>query len=143
MSDEKNERGRCLCGAVGFRFDRGSVVASNHCHCRDCQRATGSAFATFCIVPEAAFALETGQPRSFSVKGESGGDVTRSFCGACGSQLYSTVSVMPGLYFVKAGVLDDASWMEPASAFWGSSAQPWSPPLTDVVHARNPELPAP
>jgi len=133
-----DEQGRCLCGRVRFHFDRGAVLGANHCHCRDCQRATGSAFATFCVVPEAAFHLEQGEPRSFTVKGESGGDVTRLFCGECGSQLYSQVTVMPGFFFVKAGALDDASWMQPASSFWGSSAQPWLPQLTEVVHERNP-----
>ncbi len=138
MSEEQSVQGGCLCGAVRFHFDRAAVVGSNHCHCRDCQRATGSAFATFCMVPDAAFELERGQPRGFTVKGESGGDVTRSFCGDCGSQLYSNVAVMPGFMFVKSGALDDASWMEPASDFWGSSAQPWCSPLTQTVHPRNP-----
>lgn len=138
MSQDQREEGGCLCGAVRFHFDRAAVVGSNHCHCRDCQRATGSAFATFCMVPDAAFELERGQPRGFTVKGESGGDVTRSFCGDCGSQLYSNVAVMPGFMFVKSGALDDASWMEPASDFWGSSAQPWCSPLTQTVHPRNP-----
>jgi hypothetical protein len=135
---ERNETGRCICGAVRFRFDRGAVLSSNHCHCRDCQRATGSAFATFCVVPEAAFEIESGQPKSFTVKADSGGRVTRSFCGDCGSQLYSTVSLMPGFFFVKAGPLEDASWLEPQSDIWVSSAQPWCPPLTGVTHERNP-----
>jgi len=138
MSDSNREQGGCLCGDVRFELDRAAVIGANHCHCRDCQRATGSGFATFCMVPEAAFAVRQGQPRSFSVKGASGGDVKRFFCGECGSPLYSTVTVMPGFAFVKAGVLDDASWVQPGSDFWGSSAQPWSPPLTDVVHEGNP-----
>jgi hypothetical protein len=137
MSDQDRESGACLCGAIRFNFDRDRVLAANHCHCRDCQRATGSAFATFCIVPEDAFALE-GEPKSYAVQGESGGDVTRLFCGDCGSQLYSFVAVMPGFFFVKTGALDDASWVEPASAFWGESAQPWAAPITETVHARNP-----
>ena len=139
MSENKNQEGGCLCGAVRFRLDQGGVLGSSHCHCRDCQRATGSAFATFCIVPGPAFELEKGDPGSFSVQGDSGGSVTRFFCRDCGSQLYSTVSMMPGAYFVKSGSLEDASWMEPASAFWSSTAQPWAPPLTEVVHARNPD----
>lgn len=135
---ERAETGSCLCGAVRFRFDRTAILSSNHCHCRDCQRATGSAFATFCVVPEAAFQLERGRPKSFEVEADSGGRVTRSFCGECGSQLYSTVTVMPGFVFVKAGSLDDASWMKPEADIWVSSAQPWSPPLTAVTHEGNP-----
>jgi hypothetical protein len=138
MPEKQLESGACLCGAVRFHFDRAAVPSVNHCHCRDCQRATGSAFATFCMVPEAVFELEQGEPHSFSMKGASGGEVDRFFCGHCGSQLYSRVTVMPGMVFVKSGSLDDASWLEPASSFWADSAQPWARPLTDQVHARNP-----
>jgi len=137
MSEPQRETGGCACGAIRFGFDRERVLGASHCHCRDCQRATGSAFATFCGVPDAAFTLE-GTPRAFSVKGASGRDVTRSFCGECGSQLFSEVGVMPGFHFVKTGVLDDASWVRPTSAYWGDSAQPWARPIVDEVHARNP-----
>ena len=138
MSRSDEVTGGCQCGAVRFRFSKASVPSTHHCHCRDCQRATGSAFATVCIVPGPAFELE-GDPRSWEVKGASGKGVVRSFCGECGSQLFSQVEVMPGMYFVKAGALDDASWMEPASSFWASSAQPWAPASDRIpAHAQNP-----
>jgi hypothetical protein len=90
-------------------------------------------------VPAAAFERTAGRPKSWQVTGESGDRVTRSFCGDCGSQLYGEVSIMPGFYFVKAGVLDDASWIEPVSSFWGSSAQPWARPDPAIpLHDRNP-----
>ncbi len=130
--------GGCACGAIRFRFDRGASPSAHHCHCLDCQRATGSAFATFCIVPAPAFELE-GTPAVWRVSGESGGGVERSFCATCGSQLFSQVEVMPGAFFVKTGALDDASWVEPASSFWSSSAQPWCPANPDIpAHERNP-----
>lgn len=130
--------GGCSCGAVRFSFPRTAVLSAAHCHCRDCQRATGSAFATFCFVPEAAFMIE-GEPKGYTVHGESGQGVVRSFCPTCGSQLFSQVEVMPGVYFVKAGVLDDASWVEPASSYWASSAQPWCTPNPDIpAHDKNP-----
>lgn len=133
------ERGGCLCGAVRYTLDRAAVAGASHCHCRDCQRCTGSGFATFVFAPQGSFTLESGKPASFAVKGESGGDVERFFCRDCGSQLYSEVSVMPGFRFVKAGSLDDASWVEPTSSYWGISAQPWAKPLAGLtLHDRNP-----
>lgn len=139
MGEAARVTGGCTCGAIRFAVDRAGVVSAHHCHCADCRRATGSGFATFCAVPAAAFAIEAGTPKSWQVKGTSGGSVKRSFCGDCGSQLYSEVSIMPGFYFVKAGVLDDASWVEPVSSFWGSSAQPWARPNPAIpVHDRNP-----
>jgi hypothetical protein len=139
MSEAGRVRGSCLCGAVRFEIERSGVVSAHHCHCDDCRRATGSGFATFCMLPESAFEQLGAEPKLYEVTGESGGKVNRAFCGTCGSQLYSKVGVMPGFLFVKAGVLDDASWVEPVSSFWGSSAQPWAPADTrHPVHEGNP-----
>ena len=140
MSEEtERETGGCLCGAVRYSIDRSAIAGQAHCHCPDCQRATGSAFATFCFVPEAGFRAERGEPRGYTVQGSSGGDVTRFFCADCGSQLYSEVGVMPGVRFVKSGSLDDASWMSPQSAFWCDTAQPWVAMPDEVASvAKNP-----
>ena len=134
------EKAGCLCGDVQFEVDPAKIVGQAHCHCRDCQRSTGSAFASFCFVPEDGFRMTSGDPGSFEVAGESGGKVRRSFCARCGSQLFSRVDAMPGVYFVKAGAFEDASWMKPAMAFWCQSAQPWTPAMADDVarFERNP-----
>ncbi len=138
MSDA-TETGACLCGEVKFSLDRSKVLMASHCHCRDCQRATGSGFATFVAVPDATFEISSGDVGEFSVKGESGGEVTRFFCRNCGTPLFSRVAAMAGFSFVKAGILDDASWVEPSSSYWGDTAQPWAPANTAIpVHARNP-----
>lgn len=140
MADENTtEAGGCLCGAIRYTFDREGVVGQAHCHCPDCQRSTGSAFATFCFVPDAHFEAEQGEPRAYTVQGTSGGDVTRFFCPDCGSQLYSQVGVMPGVRFVKAGSLDDSSWMQPQAVFWCDTMPRWvQQPEGLQRHARNP-----
>ena len=137
---QQMEKAGCLCGAIRFEVDREAIAGQAHCHCRDCQRSTGSAFASFCFVPESGFRLIAGEPNSFEVTAESGGKVVRSFCGRCGSQLFSQVEVMPGVYFVKAGSFEDATWMTPAMALWCESAQPWAPVMGEGVAAfdRNP-----
>ena len=140
MSEAPNEQGGgCLCGAIRFTIDRSAIAGQSHCHCRDCQQATGSAFATFCFVPDAGFRTESGEAKGYSVPGSSGAGVNRFFCGECGSQLWSEVGVMPGVKCVKAGALDDASWMEPQSAFWCDTAQPWVAMPENVAKiAKNP-----
>ncbi|MGH0031913.1 MAG: GFA family protein [Myxococcota bacterium] len=141
MSDTKTSAaaGGCLCGAVRYTLDRSAVLGAAHCHCRDCQRCTGSGFATFVFAPDAAFDVPAQGLSSFAVKGESGGTVERFFCGTCGSQLFSRVAVMPGVNFVKAGSLDDAGWVEPGASYWGASAWPWAPPCAGLtVHEHNP-----
>ena len=140
MSESKGWlAGGCLCGNVRYEIDRSGVVGQAHCHCPDCQRATGSAFASFCFVPEPSFRAGQGEPKGYTVKGSSGELVTRFFCPDCGSPLYSEVAVMPGAKIVKSGSLDDASWMRPEMMIWCDTAQPWvAMPDGLAKHAKNP-----
>ncbi len=119
--------GRCLCGAVRYRADA-APVAQAVCHCTDCQRQTGNPFSVIVGVPRAALEVEGDTLASFTTTGEDhGGDTERHFCSACGSPVFSIAAVAPQLAFIKAGSLDDASWLEPAIEVWTRSAQPWSP----------------
>jgi hypothetical protein len=119
--------GRCLCGAVTYSADA-EPVAQAVCHCTDCQRQTGNPFSVIVAVPRAAFVVEGDTLASFTTTGDDhGGDTERHFCSACGSPVFSIAAVAPQLAFIKAGSLDDASWLEPAIEVWTRSAQPWSP----------------
>ena len=119
--------GRCLCGGVTYSIDAEPIVQAV-CHCADCQRQTGNPFSVIVAVPRAALQIEGDTIASFTTVGEDhGGDTERSFCSACGSPVFSHAAVMPEVAFVKAGSLDDASWVEPTIEAWTSSAQPWAP----------------
>lgn len=119
--------GRCLCGALTYSADAEPVVQAV-CHCTDCQRQTGSPFTVFVGVPRSAFSAEGDTLASFTSTGEDhGGETERNFCSACGSPVFSISALAPELTLIKAGSLDDASWLEPSAEFWTSSAQPWSP----------------
>ena len=119
--------GRCLCGEVTYSVEAEPVVQAA-CHCTDCQRQTGNPFSVIVGVPSEAFEVEGSTLASFATTGtDHGGETERSFCSACGSPIFSNAAVMPELIFIKAGSLDDASWLEPAVEAWTSSAQPWSP----------------
>jgi hypothetical protein len=119
--------GRCLCGSVSYSADADPVVQAV-CHCADCQRQTGSPFTVFVGVPRAALMVEGDTLASFTTIGEDhGGETQRSFCSVCGAPVFSIAAAAPELALIKAGSLDDASWLEPAMEFWTSSAQPWSP----------------
>ena len=92
----------------------------------DGQKMTGSGKATIVMVPTEV--LETkGEMKTFTVAGTDGAHVTRGFCSNCGSQLISYLEEMPALRFVKAGTLEDSSWVKIDSSFWACSAEPWSP----------------
>ena len=116
--------GGCRCGAVRYTCSV-APIAVLHCHCRDCQYASGGAFATVALVPGAALRLEQGELREFAVKGESGGTVARRFCPTCGTPVLSGVD--GGMLALKVGTLDDPSWLSPMLEIWTDSAQPWAP----------------
>ena len=79
-------------------------------------------------VPRSALTVEGSTLASFTTIGEDHGTQTeRQFCSGCGSPIVSLVEAMPDLAFIKAGTLDDASWLEPAIEVWSRSAQPWAP----------------
>ncbi len=118
--------GGCLCGSFRYQFDREQAISAHHCHCKDCQKVTGSGKATIIMVPTQALSTE-GEISTYTVTGTDGGHVTRGFCPSCGSQLISYLEEMPATRFVKAGTLDDGSWVVVDSSFWSCSAEPWSP----------------
>jgi hypothetical protein len=125
--------GRCLCGAVTYSADA-EPVAQAVCHCTDCQRQTGNPFSVIVGVPREAFDVEGDTLASFTTTGEDhGGDTERYFCSACGSPVFSIAAAAPQLAFIKAGSLDDASWLEPAIEVWTRSAQPWSPAFVQTA----------
>jgi hypothetical protein len=112
-----------------------------NCYCRDCQKVTGSAFTTVLAVPCSAFQLLHGDLGAFIVKANSGRNVTREFCKTCGAPLFTKADAVPHVIFIKAGSLDDPSWLRPSLNCWTSKAQPWAPIATDIQSClENPPL---
>ena len=63
--------GGCLCGAVRYE-SAGDPVFSLQCHCRDCQRQTGSAYIAAMRVPSAGFRVTQGAPRHYVSRSDGG-----------------------------------------------------------------------
>jgi hypothetical protein len=115
--------GACLCGAVRYECSAEPVFAG-HCHCRDCQKASGSPFTAVMAVLAAAVKI-TGNVKYYDSKAESGRTFSRGFCPECGARLFGKSSGLPDLMMISAGSLDDPSWFRPSMDFYVSSAQPW------------------
>ena len=130
MSDE-SESGGCLCGAVKFEFDKPNLISAHHCHCIDCQKSTGSGKATVLVLPSNAIKME-GELKFHTTTTISGRNMNRGFCRECGSPVLSFIEEMPEVIFVKAGSLDDSSWLKIDSNFFSSSAHAWSPIDEDI-----------
>src|SRR5215472_3726827 len=86
--------GGCLCDAIRYEA-AGRPIFSSQCHCRDCQRASGSTYVATVRMPAVGFRILRGTPKRYISKADSGNEVTRAFCGDCGAPLYSQVSTRP------------------------------------------------
>ena len=65
------QKGGCLCGKVSYEFNQADILSAHHCHCRDCQKSTGSGKATILLIPESSLIIE-GDLKNFSVTGSAG-----------------------------------------------------------------------
>ena len=116
-------RGGCACGAIRYDVSAEPTFMLN-CHCRDCQRASGSGFAAIVVVPKSAVTIE-GQPRFHAVVGESGAKVERGFCPTCGSPLVIRLERIPDILGLQAASLENPALHRPAVDCFIESAQPW------------------
>ena len=116
--------GGCLCGNVRYRSDAEPVMTAV-CHCSHCQKQTSSSFSILVGVPKGTLHIEGEPLAAYETQGESGQPIIRKFCPNCGSPVVSDVTVTPDLVWIKAGTLDDTSWLQPQVHWWRDSAQPW------------------
>lgn len=120
--------GRCLCGGVSYDINGklperdGTIELPVYCHCKMCQRATGSAFWASTMVPAAQFVLRTGQ--ELLTRYESSPGVFRSFCKVCGSSLFFDAQAEPNQRYVGLGTLDHFE-TPPKMHIFVASRAPW------------------
>ena len=116
--------GRCSCAAVRVCVE-GDPVRVSVCHCKECQRRTGSAFGIGCYFPKERFELTAGAPRTFERRSDSGRWLRFHFCPECATTLFWYAEAVPALVGVAAGVLEDTDCVQPRLHVWASSAQRW------------------
>jgi len=117
--------GSCLCGAIRFTY-HGEIGFAAICHCSDCRKCTGSAFNVSIGVEVALLSLSGNSLKNFTKKADSGHNITRHFCANCGSPIFTSSSVHPDRYYVKAGVFDDPDVVKPAYQSWLRSKVSWA-----------------
>ncbi len=115
--------GGCLCGAVRYR-SAGPALAAGICHCTNCQRQGGSAFSVNLVMRRRDLEF-SGAMAAFEDASDGGRPLHRHFCGRCGSPIASISPSDERVAFIKAGTLDDTSWVRPQMQTWCRSAQPW------------------
>ena len=105
-----SHQGGCVCGSVRYETtaDPSSVA---FCHCKFCQRATGSAY-----MVEPQFALDEiritkGHPTIYELRSAGSGKLVQiHFCATCGTKLYLTFERAPGACGIYGGTFDDPEW---------------------------------
>ena len=100
----KTLKGQCFCGAVKYRLNAAPMFV-HCCHCKDCQRQTGSAFVINALI-EAKHVASDGTTEIVTLPTDSGRphDVTR--CPTCRTALWSDYGRRKTVYFIRVGTLD-------------------------------------
>lgn len=110
--------GGCFCGAVRYRLDADPIFV-NACHCRDCQKLTGSAFALNGMVEQDKVVVTAGE----AVIARREGAVR---CGTCGTLLWAEHPFFSSaILFVRLGTLDESERFGPVAHFFLRSKHPW------------------
>jgi len=124
--------GGCQCGSVRYVLtaEPARLVA---CHCKECQRQSGSAFGMSMLVKRDNLAV-TGPTKQFTRIADSGNENTGVFCPNCGVRIYNIPAYVEGMVVLKPGTLDDTTWLRPGYFVWMKSAQGWVP-VPDGVKA--------
>ena len=115
--------GGCLCGKVRYSADVEPAFVGV-CHCKNCQKQAGTAFSIVVAVPSPALTVQ-GTMKTFNDTGDSGKALYRRFCPDCGSPILTDADALPGVAIIKAGTLDDTSWLKPTMEIYCDSKQPW------------------
>ncbi len=116
--------GECLCGGVRFSI-AAELEPIQVCHCSQCRKAQGSAFATNIPVDVADFRLTRG--RELLREYASSPGKRRVFCSNCGSPVFSSRDSLPDKLRVRAGLINEPLATRPIAHFYvGSAANWWS-----------------
>ncbi len=130
MSTKPFATGRCLCGAVKLTIT-GEPLAMMQCHCKGCQRASGTGHMSIVRFKVEDVVIE-GETASYASTADSGNINTRHFCPTCGARVFGRNSGRPGTINIAVGCLDDTSWFKPGSVLYTKERPPWDMTAADV-----------
>ena len=129
--------GGCQCGRIRYRLTKEPMVFYL-CHCTECQRHTSSAFGESLRFDRTA--LEVNEGMSVFRRTSDKGSVREGwFCPDCGVRIFHGTEGSSEIN-IKAGTLDDTSWLVPAGHIWTRSKQPFMKTAPDdLIYERQPE----
>jgi hypothetical protein len=117
-------QGGCACGRLRYRM-RSAPMFVHCCHCKDCQRQTGTGFVLNALIEAARVELLSGETRPFAMPTDSGRPHTVFRCPDCGTAVWSEYGGLAALRFVRVGTLDDPRALPPDVHIYVRSKLPW------------------
>jgi adenylate cyclase len=133
-SKDKAITGGCICGAIRYEINM-PALGSGYCHCRICQRFSGSAMSSWTAFPGSAVQFLTGEPRYFATSPIA----QRGFCPECGASLtYKLLLPRPSSYLIVFTTSLDAPQDYTPTTHGGVESQlPWIDILDDLPRTRS------
>jgi len=129
--------GQCLCGGIKFKIEGdlpthdGQAPLPVCCHCKMCQRVTGSAFTTSIMVPMNQFQWLCGEELLKPYQSSSGAH--RSFCSECGSNMAFIDDSVPDNIFIQSGTINEPCNLKPQSHIYVADKASWHDINDDLV----------
>jgi hypothetical protein len=126
----------CRCGQLRATVT-GEPVRVSVCHCLNCKKRSGSAFAVQARWPSAQVQIE-GESNTFVKVADSGNRAIFHFCPECGSDVYYTIDgkfddKFNDLVAIPVGAFDDPYFLTPAFSVWENRKHDWVEILGDQV----------
>jgi hypothetical protein len=115
-------QGGCLCGAVRFEI-HGGIRNIVYCHCSQCRKAQGSAFAANGIVESAQFQIVRGEDKLTAYESTPG--QFKYFCKVCGSPILSNRPTVPEQVRVRLGTIESDISERPQAHIFTTSKANW------------------
>jgi len=125
VSEQYPVEGGCDCRAVRYRLQSAPLFV-HCCHCRWCQRETGTAFALNAMIEADRVSLITGEPQMVATPSNSGKGQSIARCPVCRIALWSNYAgAGNAVHFVRVGTLDEPDCLPPDIHIFTRSKQPW------------------
>ncbi len=112
----------CRCGQL-TAVATGTPIRISVCHCLNCQKRSGSAFAAQVRFPAAQVAT-SGEAKTYTVSGENGA-AHFHFCPKCGATVYFTNDAVPETIAIPLGAFDDPYAFTPTVSVYENRQHEW------------------
>lgn len=123
LSMKNRYSGKCLCGAITYKIEGQPIIVAQ-CHCDECRRLSGTGHTIGAMFPVEAVTL-TGEPSEFKYLSDKGSEVTKAFCGHCGSPIYGMNSRIPDHLTLTLGSMDDATGLDIQVVIFARDKKHW------------------